>query len=154
MFNISPYRSRRRGYPERFGAAWPEISWPEFAWPEFSWPEPLFQPLSWQTFSVDIKDLGDSYEITADLPGVPKENISIDLNDGYLTIGVKQEAYQEDDGQHYIRRERRQMASQRSFYVGNVDPSQVKAQYRHGVLEITLPKPSPDEPNRRQIKID
>lgn len=136
MFHISPYRGRRGSFPTWFG---------------FSWPEPIFQ--AWQSFNVDIKDLGDSYEITAELPGVPKENISLDLSDGYLTIAVQQEAYQEEDGQHYLRRERRQMASQRSFYVGNVDPEQVTAQYRHGVLEITLPKPSPDAPNRRRIPI-
>ncbi|KLU39643.1 MAG: hypothetical protein AA931_06425 [Peptococcaceae bacterium 1109] len=136
VFHVSPFRGRRGNFPAWFG---------------FSWPEPIFQ--SWQAFNVDIKDAGDTYEITAELPGVPKENISLDLNDGYLTIAVKQEAYQEEDGQHYLRRERRQMASQRSFYVGNVDPSEVKAQYRHGVLEITLPKPSPDQPNRRQIPI-
>jgi HSP20 family protein len=134
VFHVSPYRSRR-GNP----------------WFGFSWPEPIFQ--SWHAFSVDIKDAGDSYEITAELPGVPKENITLDFNDGYLTIGVKQEAYQEEDGRNYLRRERRQVASQRSFYVGNVDPSQVKAQYSHGVLEVTLPKPSPDQPNRRQIPI-
>ena len=87
MFHVSPYRSRR-GNP----------------WFGFSWPEPIFQ--SWHAFSVDIKDAGDSYEITAELPGVPKENITLDFNDGYLTIGVKQEAYQEEDGRNYLRRER------------------------------------------------
>ena len=59
MFHVSPFRGRRGNFPAWFG---------------FSWPEPIFQ--SWQAFNVDIKDAGDTYEITAELPGVPKENIS------------------------------------------------------------------------------
>lgn len=138
MYYLRPLRRRWRRHPALF----------DF---DFNWPEPLFH--SWQSFDVDIKETADSYEIHAELPGVPKENINLSLDNGYLTIAVKQESLREEDGQNYLRRERRQMASQRSFYVGSVDPDKVTAKHHNGVLEITLPKPSPDEPHRRRIEI-
>lgn len=136
LFHVRPYGRRRGVHPAWFG---------------FSWPEPVFQ--SWQAFNVDVRENADSYEIFAELPGVPKENIALNLDDGYLHINVKQESLKEEDGNNYLRRERRQMASRRSFYVGNIDPDQVTAKHHNGVLEIKLPKPTSNGASGRQIEI-
>ena len=101
---------------------------------------------------VDIKDREDSYEMDIDLPGFKKEEISVSLENGCLTItaakGLDQDEQEKETGR-YIRRERYAGACQRSFYVGDVKPEDVKAKYESGVLTITLPK---DEPKKLENK--
>ncbi|HHY10567.1 MAG TPA: Hsp20/alpha crystallin family protein [Firmicutes bacterium] len=125
MFRIAPFRQRGG-----FGSFMPQAFSDLLNWTEGSW----------QGFSVDVKETEGSYELKADLPGIAKDNIHIGLNDGYLTIAVRQEDVREEEKQNYIRRERRRVANQRSFYVGNINPADVKAEHKDGVLEITFPK--------------
>jgi HSP20 family protein len=113
----------------------------------FEWPE-----VSWQGFNVDVKETSEGYDLQADLPGVAKENIKLSINDGYLTIGVRQEELRAEDQDNYICRERRQISSQRSFYVGNVSPEDVEANYKDGVLHVRVPKVT-DGPSNREIPI-
>ena len=93
---------------------------------------------------VDIKDREDSYEMDIDLPGFKKEEISVSLENGCLTItaakGLDQDEQEKDTGR-YIRRERYAGACERSFYVGedlNVDD--IKAEFKHGILKLFVPK--------------
>jgi len=113
----------------------------------FNWPE-----FTWQGFNVDVKETSEGYSLQADLPGVAKENIKLSINDGYLTVAVRQDEIKSEDTDNYICRERRQMSSQRSFYVGNVNPEDVTAKYVNGVLEVRFPKAS-DGPSHREIPI-
>ncbi len=95
------------------------------------------------TFKVDVKETNDGYELTADLPGVKKENIGLKYENGYLTISTKEEEShdEKDDQGNYIRRERRTGSMSRSFYVDDIDASRVTAAFENGVLKVELPKP-------------
>lgn len=113
----------------------------------FNWPE-----FSWQSFNVDVKETPEGYAIQADLPGVNRNNIKLSVDNGYLNISVRQEELKAENNENYICRERRQVSSQRSFYVGNVNPEEVQAKYENGVLEIKVPKAA-QGPNHREIQI-
>ena len=123
--------------------------------------EPFFQntfsPVSSavKSFSVDVKDKGNSYELTAELPGVKKENIALSYDNSYLTIKTTVDKKEEqpvneanakdakDDkkaSEKYLRRERYYGAMQRSFYIDDIDEANIKAAYKDGILTVTLPK--------------
>lgn len=106
-------------------------------------------------FRTDIRDAGDSFLLEADLPGFNKEDISLDLKDGILTISaVHQDSSEEkDDKGSYIRRERRYGSFQRSFDVTGIDEAGITAAYQDGVLTLTLPKAKPVEPETHRIAI-
>ena len=91
---------------------------------------------------VDVKDNGDSYELTADLPGMKKEDVKLSYQNGYLTIAAQQQAEnnQQDDKGNYIRRERRMGSVSRSFYIDNIDESRIDAEFKDGVLHVKMPK--------------
>lgn len=91
---------------------------------------------------VDIKDKKDHYEIVADLPGVDKDNLSVTLENGVLTIeaNTTEEKTEKDDGR-VIRRERRTGKYVRSFTLGSdVKESEIKADFKNGVLKLRAPK--------------
>ncbi len=92
---------------------------------------------------TDIKEKNNNYELKIDMPGVEKENINAELNDGYLTISAVS-GYSNDDTDNdckYIRRERRYGSCSRSFYVGNaVTQDEIKANFKNGTLMLTIPK--------------
>ncbi len=94
------------------------------------------------SFRVDVKETGEGYELTADLPGMKKEDISLSYENSYLTISASQqaEAEKKDEEGSYIRRERRMGSVSRSFYIDNIDESKVTAEFRDGVLRVELPK--------------
>lgn len=108
---------------------------------------------------TDVKETSDGYELTVDLPGVKKENISAELENGYLTIktNVASEESKKDENGRYIRRERYSGSYSRSFYVGdNITEEDIKAKLENGVLTLDIPKKNPkkDEPKKRLIAID
>ena len=109
---------------------------------------------------VDIKDQDNAYEMDIDLPGFKKEEISAELENGYLTItaakGLDQDEQEKDTGR-YIRRERYAGTCQRSFYVGEgVKQEDIKAGFKHGVLKLLIPKEAPklEQKNNRYIAIE
>lgn len=104
-----------------------------------------------QSFRVDVKDNGDAYELTAELPGVKKENIAISYENSYLTIEAKQEEKKEekDDNGNYIRRERSTGSMSRSFYIDGIDETKVSAEFTDGVLKVDLPKQTKAEVSRQ-----
>lgn len=107
-------------------------------------------------FRTDIRDTGDGYVLEAELPGFNKEDISLDLKDGILTITATHSATKDsgsEDGT-YIRRERRFGSFQRSFDVSGIDERGITAGYDSGVLSVRLPKVKPAEPETFRINID
>ena len=104
--------------------------------------EDFFAPLTGaeNSIRVDLKETEAAYEITAELPGMKKEDISIELANDYLTIGAKREEEHEDKGESYLRRERRYGEFKRSFYIRNVKSEGIDAEFKDGVLTIKLPK--------------
>ncbi len=93
---------------------------------------------------TDIKEMKDGYELEIDLPGFKKDEITVSLEDGNLTIsaakGLDQEEQEKKTGR-YIRRERYAGACERSFYVGeDLTVEDIKAEFKHGILKLFVPK--------------
>ena len=106
-------------------------------------------------FKVDVKDHDTSYELSAELPGLTKDDISLTYDDNYLTIATKQEHSndEKDEQGNYIRRERYSGSMSRSFYIDNIDETKLDAEFKDGILKITLPKATPKEEAPKQIPI-
>ena len=90
------------------------------------------------SMKTDIKEVEGNYELSVELPGFNKEDISAQLRNGYLTISAKHEENNDkkDNDGNYIRRERKVGSCVRSFYVGPA----VKAAYENGILKLSVPK--------------
>lgn len=101
---------------------------------------------------ADIRETENEFLIDAELPGVDKNNINIEVNDGYLTISVEQNNEIKEERENYVRRERAYGSYKRSFYLDNVKEDEIKASYRDGILSLSLPKAKPDK--RRKVKVD
>ena len=118
--------------------------------------EPFMGGFHTADFKVDVKDNGDSYDLTAELPGFKKENIGLTYKDNYLTISAKNETAsdQKDDAGNYVRRERSQSSMSRSFYIDGIDEQKATADYRDGILAIHLPKTTVAEDMGHAISIN
>lgn len=117
--------------------------------------DPFFAKVSAMTTPIraDVKETEKEYVVEAELPGVKKEDIIIDLNNDVLTLGVdiKNETKEEDNG--YIYRERQNGSYRRSFQVQNIKNQDVKASYKDGILTVILPKDD-EEHRARKIEIE
>ena len=92
---------------------------------------------------TDVHETEDHYELDVDLPGFKKEEISIELKEGYLTIRASKgvDKNEEDKkSRRVIRQERYVGTCERTFYVGDVKPEEVKCKYESGVLMIEVPR--------------
>lgn len=112
---------------------------------------PLYGKHGKNLMKTDIHEKDGGYELAIDLPGFKKDEISLDIKDGYLSISAQKglNKDEEDKKGRIIRQERYAGVCSRSFYVGDVKPEDVKAKYESGVLTITLPK---DEPKKLENK--
>ncbi len=98
--------------------------------------------------NTDIKESDNGYEMEIDLPGFSKDEVTVELNEGYLTISAskglnRDEAENEKEAKkgNYIRRERYTGACQRSFYIGDgITQEDIKASFKHGILKLDIPK--------------
>lgn len=109
--------------------------------------------------NTDVKENEKDYELTMSMPGVQKDNVKAELNDGYLTISASTDTNndEKDKAGHYIRRERYSGSCQRSFYVGkDVTEDDIKASFEDGTLKMTIPKKEakPAVESKKQIAIE
>ena len=91
---------------------------------------------------TDIKATDEGYELEIDLPGIDKENLSVQLENGYMTVTAKAERANDSKDNHgrYIRRERFTGTYSRSYYVGeDVKETDIKAKYENGTLKLFVP---------------
>ena len=102
---------------------------------------------------ADIRETENEWLIDAELPGVDKKDIQVDLNDGYLTISVERSNETNEENENYIRRERAYGSYKRCFYVDDVKEDEIKAIYKDGILSLTIPKAKPVEKKGRRIDI-
>ena len=105
---------------------------------------------------VDVKDKKDHIEISAELPGVKKDDIHVTLENGVLTLTAEshQEDKEEKDGK-LIRQERRYGRYLRSFSLGDgIQESDVQASFNNGILKLTAPKVKASVPEKRRIAIE
>ena len=106
-------------------------------------------------FKTDIKDTGNAYVLEADLPGVKKEDIHIDIDGDYLSITAQRnnEKSEKDKEGNYIRCERSYGSFSRSFDISGVKAEDITAAYDNGVLTLTMPKREAAVPTARRLEI-
>ncbi len=109
----------------------------------------LFSPTG---FRVDVRDREDAYVLEAELPGVPRDKLDLSVEKDVLTISADYETDRKDDSACYS--ERRTGHVSRSFSLEGIRQEDITADYRDGILYVTLPKAQPDaKDGRRQIRI-
>ena len=124
--------------------------------PVWSGRSPLYGTHAKNLMKTDVRETENAYEVDIDLPGFKKDEISVDLKDGYLTIRAAKglDKDEKDKKGRYIRQERYAGACSRSFYVGDVESKDISAKYEDGILKLTLPKVEKKElPSSSSISI-
>ncbi|MDP4181392.1 MAG: Hsp20/alpha crystallin family protein [Bacillota bacterium] len=102
-----------------------------------------------QAIKADIRENDKEYIVEAEVPGVNKEDIKLELSDDTLSISVNHKVETEEKTDNYVRRERQVGSFTRSFYVENVVHDKVTAKHNNGILTITLPKGAKKEKANR-----
>lgn len=102
-------------------------------------------------FRVDIHDAQDHYELEAELPGVSEDQISLTVDSDTLTISADLNADRQENGAYYS--ERRVGHVSRSFSLDGIEADSISADYKNGVLYVTLPKAAPTEEGSQQRRI-
>ena len=105
---------------------------------------PLYGKHARNLMKTDIRETDDAkaYRFAVELPGFKKDEISLDIKDGYLTIAAQKglDKDEQDKKGRVLRQERYAGSCSRSFYVGDVKPEDIKAKYESGVLTVLVPK--------------
>ncbi len=109
---------------------------------------------NFDVMKCDVYEKDGAYHIEADIPGFKKDEISVDCEDGYVTITAEKntENEEKDENKKYIKRERFYGKTVRKFYVGDVDSEKINAEYKDGMLELVVPKEE-KLPNKKSIEI-
>ena len=103
--------------------------------------DPFFSEKENKIMKTDIKEKDGNYVLEVDVPGYNKENIQIELHEGYITVTATHNEEKEDKNSKYLKRERFTGMCSRSYYVGeNVTEEDIKANFRNGILTIEFPK--------------
>ena len=134
--------------PSIFGENLFDDDWMDFPFDRFDrefWgrKNPLYGKHAKNMMKTDIREHDEGYELDVDLPGFKKDEISVQLDNGYLTISAAKglDKDEQDKKGKYIRKERYAGTMQRSFYVGDaVTQEDVKAKFEDGILKLSLPK--------------
>ena len=109
---------------------------------------------SWRP-SIDVEEKDGTYLLRADLPGMKKNDIHLELKDGYLTLRGERKSEHEEDKDTYHRIERTYGTFERTFKVPEgVTEKDIHAKYKDGVLELTIPTPKVTEPQTTEVKIE
>lgn len=117
------------------------------------WNFPVRDTRNWSP-AVDVKETGNSFVLTADIPGLTKKDIKVNVANGKLSISGERtyETDQENDNYHY--RERRFGTFDRSFKLPDtVDEEKISASFKNGILIVALPKHANILPKEREIKV-
>ena len=104
---------------------------------------PLYGKHAKNLMKTDVRETENSFEVDMDLPGFKKDEVNLELKDGYLTVSADKalDKDKKDNEGRYIRQERWSGSCSRSFYVGDtVKPEDVHAKFENGILQIALPK--------------
>ena len=122
-------------------------------------PRHMFGKRSANVMKTDVRETKDGYDVFVDLPGFKKEDVKLDLQNGYLTVSAHRNSSHEDkdDNGRWLRRERYAGSCSRSFYVGeDVKDSDIHASYKDGTLCLEMPKPEAQQQveTKHQIAIE
>ncbi len=142
MFDLMPFRRRRRGELEDKDNAFDSLVSDFFS---------DMLDVADLGFKTDIREDKDNYYIEAELPGLSKEDINIELDNDSLIISATNEDVHEEEEENYLRRERRTGTYQRAFTIDNVKEDKISAEYEDGILKVQLPKEDQGEAHRRKV---
>jgi len=149
MFGLTPYR-RNQGIANRNNLNDFERFFEDFFNDSFSFPAYFNDS---RQMKVDIKEEDKEYIVEAELPGINKEDVNIDLQDNQLTIMVQRDEQINNEKENFICKERRTSSISRSFYIENVNKEDVNAKFENGLLSIRLPKRETGNTYKRRIDI-
>ena len=120
--------------------------------------DPFFARGENKLMKTDIKEKGDKYLLEVDLPGYEKEDIKIEIEDGYLTVhaSMNKNIDESDKDSKYVHKERYVGECSRSFYVGeDIKEEDIKASFKNGTLKLELPKKEmKKEDSKKYIEIE
>ena len=120
-------------------------------------PDSFFTEKETKIMKTDLKEKDGKYLLEIDVPGYDKEDIKIELHDGYLTVSAEKNEEKEDKHAKYLKRERFTGMCSRSYYVGeNVTENEIKAKFKNGTLTIEIPKKEEKKelPEKKYIPIE
>ncbi|MFA5312261.1 MAG: Hsp20/alpha crystallin family protein [Methanomassiliicoccales archaeon] len=104
--------------------------------------------------AIDLRDEGNRYVLSAELPGLTKEDVSVEIIDGVLEISAVKECSKEEKDEGYVRRERGSMQYHRRYDLPeDVDADAIEAKLSDGVLELALPKLKVAEPAKKKVNV-
>ena len=144
MFGLTPYnksslqRRNNRDFPDIFDV------FDDFFNHSSSYPS-----YKDSSFKIDVKDNEKEYLIEAEVPGVAKDQICLDYDDGRLTIVVNKNEEIEEEKENYLHRERRSSSMRRGIYLNDINEDAIKAELKDGVLSIKAPKLGKPNKGRR-----
>ena len=128
------------------------------SFPVMQWPEEreLYGKHARNLMRTDVHETEDGYEMNVDLPGFKKEDVHVDLKEGYLTVRAEKNLEKEEKKEKKVIRSERYTGSlSRSFYVGELRPESIKCRYEDGVLTLEFPKADqPKQPETHSITIE
>ena len=103
---------------------------------------------------VNVYEYDDKIGIVAEIPGLKKDQLNIEVEEGVLTVSGDKHGITEEDGAKILRRELKSSSFKRSFQLGELlDGEKVKANFNDGILSISIPKTEPEKPKRTFVKI-
>ena len=132
--------------PSIFGENLFNDDWMNFGFPEVE--KALYGKHASHEMKTDVRETDSGYEVDIDLPGFTKDEINIQLDNGYLSISAAKglDKDEQDKEGKYIRKERYAGSMSRSFYVGNaITQDDIKAKYESGILRLSVPKKAAEE---------
>ena len=127
--------------PSIFGENLFNDDWMDFSFPDVD--KMLYGKHAKNVMKTDVKETDNSYEVDIDLPGFKKDEIDVQLDNGYLSISAAKglDKEEKDKEGKYIRKERYAGSMSRSFYVGDaITEDDIKAKYESGILRLSIPK--------------
>ena len=104
--------------------------------------------------AIDVKENENAYSLEAELPGITDKDIELKLEGNMLTLSTKKEERKEEKKDHYLLNERKSYSFTRSFVVPeDVDAEKISAEFKNGLLTLSLPKSEKAKPKMLEIKV-
>ena len=148
MYGIIPFKNRRKEGPFETSNF---LTFNDALEKFFN--EPLFPAFSHgNMMKTDVRETKKGYVLEVEMPGINKENIKLNVENGILTVSVEHNEEVNEESKNYIRRERKTGSYSRCFNVEGVEPKDIKAKYDKGLLTLEIPKS--DKPVDNSYSVD
>lgn len=134
MFNLVPYNRR-----------FPRFMFRDFFNDDF---------FNLTTVKADVYQDGDNLVIEAELPGFSKDEVKVQVTENQLTISAQRDEAREEKSENYFRKERSVNQACRTFIIDDLDADKIQAEFKDGLLKLTVPKPEKLQPQVKEIKIN